>query len=157
MGARGTRGAAAVMKRVTLLAALLVLAWAARASAHEEPGSLAAAASAVDFYQVTCSDDGSGPPQSLILQIQDTTSASAPLVGVQGQRGTLVTNRVDPISGDSSPSPLVTVNGTSGVFDVLVYKTGAGADSYTLTYHCYTGLDGTGMHTGTALVVKHNQ
>ncbi|HTO52721.1 MAG TPA: hypothetical protein VMR50_04975 [Myxococcota bacterium] len=139
------------------LAIAFALALATGAAAHTQTGALGAAASATDFYQVTCSDDGSGPPQSLILQIQDTTSGSAPLVGVQGQRGSQTTNSVDPTSGDTNPSPQTYVNGTSGVFDVVVYKTGAGADSYTLTYHCYTGLNGTGVHTGTTIVVRQNQ
>jgi len=139
---------------IALVASLLVT---ASAFAHTQIGTLAAAAGATDYYQVTCSDDDSGPPHSLLLQIQDTTSASAPKVGVQGQRAGEMTNSVDATSGDRNASPLVFVNGGTGVFDVLVYKTGAGADSYTLTYHCYTGANGTGIHTGTAIVVRQNQ
>ena len=145
------------MKRVTLFAGLLALTLASRVSAHTQTGSLGAAASSVDFYQVTCSDDGSGPPASLEIQIQDTTGASAPLAGVQAQRALQAANTVDPTSGDANASPLAFVNGTSGVFDVLVYKTAAGADSYTLTYHCFTGPDGTGIHTGTSIVERQNQ
>jgi len=145
------------MKARLALAAATALALARAADAHTQTGALATAASATDLYQVTCSDDGSGPPQSLLLQVQDTTSSSAPLVGVLGQRGSLTTNTVDPTSGDANPGPLVYVNGSSGVFNVIVYKMGPGADSYTLTYHCYTGVNGTGIHTGTAIVVRQSQ
>ena len=144
------------MRGVFALAVAAVV-LAGGASAHTQLGSLGAAASATDSYQVTCSDDGSGPPKTLLLQVQDTTSASAPLVGVEGHRASQNSNSVDATSGDSNPSPLVYVNGGSGVFDVLVYKIGAGADSYTLTYHCYTGVNGTGIHTGTAIVRGQNQ
>lgn len=148
---------------VGLVASLLalVLGFARPARAHTQLGSLGEAASATDFYQVTCSDDGAGLPQSLYLQIQDTTGAAAPLAGVQAQRAAQVTNSVDPVSGDGSGSPIAFVNGGVGVFDVLVYKlvykTGAGATTYSLTYHCMTGTNGTGVHTGTSLAVRQNQ
>ena len=61
-------------------------------------------------------------------------------------------------AGDVSASPLVYVNAGSGtVFDVLVDKSGVGAENYTLTFHCVTGPTGTGLHTGTDVVTRQNQ
>jgi hypothetical protein len=127
------------------------------ASAHTQAGSLGSAAAATDFYQVTCSDDGSGAPASLAIQVLDAAPVATPLVSVQAQRGSLATNGTDPVDSDSSPSPLVSVNGGAGAYDVLVYKNSAGAESYTLTFHCLTGVDGTGIHTGTSIATRQNQ
>jgi hypothetical protein len=137
------------------LVTLLMTCVALRGAAHTATGSLGDGASATDFYQVTCSDDD-GPTRSLVLQVTETTGGEG-LVGVQGQRGAQVTNSVDTVSGDTNPSPLAFVNGADGVFDVLVYKTAADAASYTLLYHCYTGDNGAGHHTGTTIVLRQNQ
>jgi len=40
---------------------------------------------------------------------------------------------------------------------MLVNKTDAGSETYTLSYHCLTGPDGTGGHTGTSHTVRQNQ
>ncbi|HUK63764.1 MAG TPA: hypothetical protein VLV15_10525 [Dongiaceae bacterium] len=126
-------------------------------SAHTQNGSLGAPAEATDYYQVTCSDDGSGPPVSLIVQVLESSPAGAPLVSAQVRRGTTLVNTTDPIDGDGSPSPFVSLNLGTGVYDVLVDKSGVGAETYILTYHCYTGPDGTGTHTGTSLQSWQNQ
>jgi hypothetical protein len=130
---------------------------AAPTSAHTYTDSLGSAASATDFYQVTCSDDGSGPPASLFAQVRDEGPVSPPWVSVQLHRGSLLASSSDPIDGDTESSPSITVNGGPGVYDVLVDKSGAGSENYTLTFHCMTGPDGTGVHTGTAISVKQNQ
>jgi len=54
-------------------------------------------------------------------------------------------------------SPHVSVNGGAGAYDVLIDKTAAGAESYTLSFHCMTGPDGTGVHTGTASTLVQDQ
>jgi hypothetical protein len=146
------RGRAAAA--VALLAAV-ALPQAARA--HTQNGSLGSAATATDFYQVTCSDDGSGAPASLTLQVLDASPAAAPLVAVQGQKGSLAKNGTDPVDADAAASPLISLNGGAGVYDVLVHKTDAGSESYTLTFHCLTGPDGTGDHTGTSITTRQNQ
>jgi hypothetical protein len=146
------------VRRSAWLAALLVaLGLPDAGRAHTQSGSLGDPAAATDFYQVTCSDDGSGTPASLTLQILDAAAGSAPLVSAQAQRGELAANTTDPADGDASPSPLVSVNGGGGVYDVLVYKSGSGAESYTFTFHCTTGPDGGGLHTGTAITTRQNQ
>jgi hypothetical protein len=135
----------------------LALGGASVAAAHTQNGSLGADASATDFYQVNCSDDGSGTPGSLVLEVLDAAPVAAPLVSVQIRKGSLLTNTTDAVDGDSSWSPLVFLNGGGGVYDVLVDKSGAGAESYSLDYHCVTGANGGGVHTGTSIQVRQNQ
>ncbi len=128
------------------------------AAAHTLSGSLGSGAAATDYYQIVCSDDGAGPPESLTVQIQDAAPAAAPLVSVQVRAGLEISNTTDPIDGDLSPSVAIHVNGgPQAIYDVLVDKSAAGTESYVLTYHCLTGPDGTGLHTGTTLVVRQNQ
>jgi hypothetical protein len=137
------------------LAAILLVGGAA--SADTQTGSLAEAASATDYYHVTCSGSGTGTPASLVAQVRDTTSAAPPLVSVQIRRGSGLANSTDPIGGDGNASPLVYVNGGAVVFDLLVDKSGAGFRSYVLTFHCLTGPNGTGLHTGTSIATQQNQ
>jgi hypothetical protein len=128
------------------------------AAAHTQAGSLGSGAAATDVYQVICSDDGAGPPASLSIQVLDGSPAAAPLVSVQVRNSLELANSTDPTDGDTTASPLVHVNAGSGtVFDVLVDKSGAGAENYVLTFHCVTGPDGTGLHTGTDVIARQNQ
>jgi hypothetical protein len=147
-----------VSRALRAFAALaLGLAAAGDARAHEVSGGLGTAASATDLYLVTCSDEGGGAPASLLVQVRDTSSAAAPLVSVQVQKGTLLRSSTDPVGADAVSSPAIAVNGGSGGYDVLVDKSAAGNESYTLTFHCQTGPDGTGTHTGTSHTVRQNQ
>ena len=130
---------------------------AAGAVAHTQNGSLGATASSTDFYQITCLDDGSGTPVSLGVEIEDAAPAAPPLVSVQIQRGLLIVSVTDRTDGDGQPSTEVFLNGGPGVYDVLIDKTAAGAENYTLDFHCFTGPDGTGIHTGTSIVTRQNQ
>jgi hypothetical protein len=136
------------------LCALLLAGVARGALAHTQSGSLGDAAGSTDYYQVTCLDDGAGPPAALAIQILDAAPAAAPLLSVQARKGLLLSNSTDPTDGDSSPSPLVHLPGGPGVYDVLVDKTAAGAENYTVTFHCVTAGD---EHTGTEIVSRQSQ
>ncbi len=128
------------------------------AAAHTQSGSLGSGAAATDYYQVFCSDDGTGPPASLSIQVLDSAPAAAPLVSVQVRNGLELATATDPTDADTAASPLIHVNTSVGfVYDVLVDKSGAGAESYTLTIHCTTGANGTGLHTGTDIVTRQSQ
>jgi hypothetical protein len=140
-----------------LLHLLVLLAFASTASAHTQTGSLGAAATATDYYQVVCSDDGSGPPASLVVAIEDVSPVATPVVSVQVQRGALVANSSDATDADGSASPLVAIDGGAGTYEVLIDKSATGTESYVLTFHCLTGPGGTGIHTGTDIIVRQNQ
>ncbi|MBY0398936.1 hypothetical protein K2X89_01480 [Myxococcota bacterium] len=131
---------------------------AAPVFAHTQTGALGSGAAATDYYQIICSDDGTGVPASLSIQVSDEAPAAAPLLSVQVANGTNLANSTDPTDADGAASPLIHVNVAAGlVFEVLVDKSGIGGENYVLTFHCKTGPDGTGLHTGTAIVTRQNQ
>ncbi|MBK7950239.1 MAG: hypothetical protein IPK00_16195 [Deltaproteobacteria bacterium] len=155
-----TRARAGTAKRATTFGAAVIglLASAVPVEAHTQTGALGNGAEATDYYQVFCSDDGTGAPGSLSVQISDQAPAAAPLVSVQVRNGPDLATSTDPTDADGAASPLIHVNVRAGsVFDVLVDKTGAGSENYVLTFHCVTGPDGTGLHTGTDIVTRQNQ
>jgi len=125
--------------------------------AHDQAGALGAAASATDYYRISCFDDGSGPPVSLTFQVRDPAPSDAPKVSVQVRVGDGLANSTDTNDGDALHGPLVALNGGSAVYEVLVDKSAAGADTYQIAYHCWTGPDGSGLHTGTDIVSVQNQ
>lgn len=137
---------------ITVAAALCMAASAALA--HTQNGSLGDAPHATDYYQVTCSDDGTGLPQSLVVQV---THRSAVATSVLAHRAADAVNSTDANGADAAPSPLVFVNGGDGVYNVFVTKAGSGAVNYTLLYHCMTEANGGGQHAGTTLVFRQNQ
>ena len=127
------------------------------ATAHTQAGALGTAAVATDYYQVTCTDDGSGPPASLLVRVRDDAPVAAPIVSVLVHKGLLARNGSDPVDGDTGLSFVAVVNGGAGVYNVFVSKTAAGVENYTLTLHCMSGLNGGGVHTGTTVTLRQNQ
>lgn len=127
------------------------------AEAHSQPGSLGVAASATDYYEVTCYDDGHGVPGSLEIQIRDASPGAAPFVSAQAHAGSIVRSVSDDVVADILPSPQAFVNGGAATYFVLVDKSGSGGKFYDLTYHCWTGPDGTGIHTGSFLVPRQSE
>ncbi|MEO8134384.1 MAG: hypothetical protein ABI831_10440 [Betaproteobacteria bacterium] len=141
------------------LAALLVPVCAASAGlalAHTQNGSLGDFAGATDYYQISCSDDGNGVPASIAVQVMNRSPAS-PSLSVLVHRALSAVSGTDALAGDEVSSPLMFNNNGDGVYNVFVTKAAAGAENYTLTFHCLTGPDGTGEHTGTTLVFRQNQ
>ncbi|MEZ4215954.1 MAG: hypothetical protein R3E88_05710 [Myxococcota bacterium] len=145
--------------RGVLGAALAALAafGASAAGAHSQPGTLGASASATDYHQVTCFDDGSGAPASLVVSILDASPGALPLVSVHVRRASSLATASDDATADAVPSPDVAVNESGGAYDVLVAKSGSGAKFYTLEYHCTTAPDGGGVHTGSLLTTLQSQ
>jgi len=138
----------------TLVVLLLV---AIETRAHDQAGSLGTAASATDYYRITCFDDGSGPPASLVIQVRDSSPGAAPRVSAQMQRGSALASTSDDLAADILASPEIVLDEGAGVYHVLVDKTGAGPKFYQLTYHCWTGPGGTGIHTGSSHSVRQDQ
>lgn len=147
----------AVSSTLTVASVVAVLVYAITAVAHTQSGSLGTAAAATDYYQVSCTDDGGGPPASLVAQVQSLSPSGSPVPAVVVHRRNIAASSTDPVGGDSGASPLVAVNADDGVYNVFVIKSAAGTVNYTLTYHCMTGPNGTGLHTGTTLVTQQNE
>ena len=127
------------------------------ARAHSQPGSLGVAASATDYYEVVCFDDGHGAPGSLEIQIRDSSPGAAPFVSVQVHHGSSLRSVSDDLVADIQPSAPIYVNEGAAVHYVLVDKSAAGGKFYDLTYHCWTGPDGTGVHTGSSIVTRQSE
>lgn len=126
-------------------------------TAHTKTGSLGANVRFVDYYVITCSDDGSGIPRSLSLQIRDDAPLAAPVLEVLVHKAAVATSINAAPADPGVFSPVIALNGGAGDYDVFVRKTGAAVENYTLSYHCKTGLNGSGAHTGTDLVQGQNQ
>lgn len=127
------------------------------ARAHSQPGSLGVAASATDYYEITCFDNGSGAPGSLEIQIRDSSPGAAPFVSVQVHHGLSLRSVSDDLVADILPSAEIYSNEGAAIYFVLVDKSGSGGKFYDLTYHCWTGPDGTGVHTGSNLVPRQSE
>lgn len=124
------------------------------ASAHTVSGTLGTAATATDLYYVTCSDDGNGATGKLQVGVRDNAPVAAPLVSITAIQGSKAGSTTDTTDGNATGSAPVTVAGITGVFYVAVTKSTAGAESYTVDFHCLTA---TNAHTGTAASLKQNQ
>lgn len=140
------------LKKLTLASALL-LGYAGMASAHDllnQP--IGATVGATDYFQVTCSTVGTTPTLLLEVQVNDDT-AGASILSLQVQKGLIARNTTDPTGANGVFSPLVSVAGGNGVYNVIVDKTTAAARQYDILYHCKNGT----THTGTAISQKQNQ
>ena len=143
------------LKKLTMAGALsLIAGYASIASAHDllnQP--IGATLSATDYFQVTCSDDGTGPASRLEVKVNDDT-AGASILSLQVQKGLLAKNTTDLAGANGVYSPLVSVAGGNGVYNVLVNKTTVAARQYDIQYHCVTAGN---LHTGTSIAQKQNQ
>ncbi len=123
--------------------------------AHSLSGALGSPAQATDHYQVTCFAEDGGPATGhLRMRVRDNKPKKAPLVSVQIQKGLGAANSTDPDDANAKYSPWVNNHGGDGVYHVIVDKSSAGAETYTLEYHC---VSRTGTHTGTENVQLQNQ
>lgn len=127
------------------------------AAAHTQNGTLGSVASATDHYEVTCYDDGSGSPQSLSVEIRDSSPGALPQVSAHVQRNETVASTSDDTAANGSPGPEIHINEGPGVYRVLVTKTGSGTKFYSVSFHCNVGLNGTGAHAGSVISVLQSQ
>lgn len=132
----------------------ITLGYAGISGAHEAGATMdpdGTTASFTGYALVTCIDD-IGVTDSLVASIKDTSPPQDKLlVSLQIIKGSRAASTTDPISGDGNFSPEVRVHGGSGVYQVLVNKTIAGARSFIVSYHCMTASN---EHTATEIVVK---
>ena len=127
------------------------------ALAHTQNGTLGAPASATDHYEVTCFNDGSGEPQSLSVEIRDSSPGALPQVSAHVQRNDTLSTTSDDTVADGQTGPEIHVNEGAGIYRVLVTKTGSGTKFYSVSFHCNVGLNGTGAHAGSVISVLQSQ
>ncbi len=120
--------------------------------AHSASAVLGGDASNSALAHITCLNDGTGEPAALISQIKDMSQPEdGLLLSVQLLKGTQVINSTDSVSGDANYSPLVQLDGGSGVYSLMLTKTAAGDRLFDLVWHCMTA---DGLHTGTDIIVR---
>ncbi|WP_297324895.1 hypothetical protein [Nitrosomonas sp.] len=116
-------------------------------------------AAGVDFYQVTCFDDGNGAPSYLEAQVKDMT-ANTSKVNILIYKGTACTTNkcaqssLDTTDSDTGYSPLIKVTQGAGTYYLFVKHAAAGTDSYDVIYHCKTAGN---VHTGTSITSRQQQ
>ena len=134
---------------------LTVLGYAGLISAHDAGATMdpdGNVASFTGYALVTCFDDGNGSADHLVASVRDTSPPQANLlVNLQIIKGNSAISTTDFVSGDTNSSPEVSVQGGNGVYLLLVNKTGAGARSFLVSYHCMTANN---VHTGTDITVQ---
>lgn len=150
---------AQVMEPLKLKLAALVLAalgTPATGWAHDQSGTLGKPAAATDFYVVLCSNDGSGPPSSVSVQLAAGGPATAPLVSVQVQLPdqAIAKSATDPVNGDAGASDPIQIAAGNALYYVTIGKAGPGKVAYSLAYHCLTAGN---EHTGTDLSSLQDQ
>lgn len=145
------------LKKVAVTASLLIsVVYTSIASAHDQGGSLGAAAGATDMYQITCYDaqDGTGPSEHLRVSVIDAAPVAVPRVSAQVTKWGWALNTTDAVDGNTAYSPEIRFYGGDGSYLVAIDKSAAGSENYNITYHCQGK---TGLHTGTYIYPLQNQ
>lgn len=128
------------------------------AFAHGQTGTLGSSATATDLYAVTCFTEAKLETHHLLAQIKDDKPARPPKLNLQIVRTDLATpiaiNTTDNTDGDDNYSPDAQATGGNGRYYVVVNKTAAGAENYTIQFHCQTADL---KHTGTLIQKKQDQ
>lgn len=142
-------------KFVKIIFLVVSLGYAGVSSAHDAGAIMdphGNVASFTGYALVTCFNDGNGDADHLIASIKDTSPPQDNLlINLQIIKGDHAISTTDPVSGDGNFSPSVSVHGGNGVYFLLVNKTGEGARSFLVSYHCVTASE---VHTGTDIAVK---
>lgn len=131
-----------VLTTVSLLISVLHI---GIASAHDQAGSLGAAAEATDMYLATCSAE---PDSTDHLSVQ-IASASGPKVSAQVFKEERALNTTYGVDIGSK-----VLSGGDGYYTLIVDKSAAGDASYLISYHCQGE---SGVHTQTDIVPIQNQ
>lgn len=152
------------MRSWLTVSVLIAAGYAGIASAHTQTGVLGKRVDTSDIYEITCADDGNGPPARLEVEIEDLLPVKPPRVSVLVQKeGSESVTTTDPKDGDNRPGLTVSNNGGAGTYTVTVSKlpkpgkpdkTRRYKELYSLDYHCITSSN---QHTGTTLSTIQNQ
>ena len=141
-------------RTVAMIFTVITLGYAGLSGAHDAGATMdpdGTTASFTGYALVTCIDDV-GVTDRLVASIKDTSPPQDKLfVSLQIIKGNRADSTTDPVSGDGNFSPEAKVQGGSGVYQILVNKTIAGARSFLVSYHCMTADN---VHTATEITVK---
>ena len=141
-------------RTVAMIFTVITLGYAGVSGAHDAGATMdpdGTTASFTGYALVTCIDDV-GVTDRLVASIKDTSPPQDKLfVSLQIIKGNRADSTTDPVSGDGNFSPEAKVQGGSGVYQILVNKTIAGARSFLVSYHCMTADN---VHTATEITVR---
>lgn len=141
-------------RTVATIFAMITLGYVSVSVAHDAGATMdpdGTTASFTGYALVTCIDDV-GVTDRLVASIKDTSPPQDNLlVSLQIIKGSRAASTTDPVSGDGNFSPEARVQGGSGVYQILVNKTIAGARSFIVSYHCMTADN---VHTATEITVR---
>ena len=102
-----------------------------------------------------CFDDGNGPGDHLVIQIEDLSPPVAGLlVNMQAFKDNMMTNITDTVSMDGNPSATGILKAGNGIYFISVNKTDAGSRTFNVTWHCETSNN---LHTGSEITVLQVQ
>ncbi len=100
---------------------------------------------------VSCVDDGNGPPDHIFIRIKDNGEAdSGTVLNLLVYKANKAISTSDPIPGDADFGPGVELHGGGGRYTLMVSTTGAGARNFIAEWHCETADN---VHTGTTEIV----
>lgn len=145
-----------VQKFLQVVFVMTTVGYAALSNAHEVGATMdpnGNVAGFTGFALVSCSSEGDIPTDHLVASIKDTSPPQDNLlVNLQiihvGNNFNHAISTTDPVSGDNEFSPPVSMHGGNGTYLLLVNKTGAGARSFIISYHCQSA-DTPPIHTET--------
>ena len=108
-----------------------------------------------DYYQITCSDDGTGVPAYLLIAVRDITAGTS-VLSATIQKGLLSRQTTDVTGADTAYSPMISLYGKPGpgIYNVIVSKNLYPTRNYDMQYHCMTADN---LHTGTSISLKLNE
>lgn len=106
-----------------------------------------------DYYQVTCSDDGTGAPAYLLIAVRDNTAGTS-VLSATIQKGLLSRQTTDVTGANTTYSPMISLYGNAGIYNVIVSKNLYPTRNYDMQYHCMTANN---LHTGTSIALKLNE
>ncbi|PXW84935.1 hypothetical protein C8R34_12324 [Nitrosomonas sp. Nm84] len=146
-----------VQKFLQVIFVMTTVGYAALSNAHEVGATMdpnGNVAGFTGFALVSCSSEGNIPTDHFVASIKDTSPPQDNLlVNLQiihvGNGFNHAISTTDPISGDDEFSPPVSVQGGNSSYLLLVNKTGEGARSFIISYHCQSA-DNPPVHTVTS-------
>lgn len=149
---------------VKLALTSIVIGFAGATSAHTISETFAATTNAVDVYNLSCIDDGSGDPDRAVAQVQKTLNAGTLRVTLSGlfdgvTTGTNVSATDGTVNGAASAWIQQAGANNGDEYAVVVSHSSATANNYDVTAHCEinTGALGSGTETGGELTLESDQ
>ena len=141
-----------IRRTLALTLPLLSVGFTAPAVAHDlnfKTLGFNTGASATDVWEVGCLNSATlGDSERLVAQIKDLVNNDTNLLSILIYKNGKAISATDNIGGDAGYSPLVSLNGGNGTYTMMVTRSQASFQAYSITYHCESAA---GDHTPTTV------